>query len=392
LGAICQFCDLCALKKWLPTQLFDGHQFWPSQTVLVTDEAGTIVDLVHGADAEPGVQHLAGLLCPGFVNVHCHLELSHLKNVIAPGEGLPAFILEILAKRGAPEETMLAAMEAAVTEMKAAGIVAVGDIANQALSAQVKAQYPEMAWYHFVEASGWNPNLASPRFAAAQAVEAQTLALMPRALSSLNPHAPYSVSPALWQLLQQHFPGKTITLHHQETAAENELFETGRGGFVEMYQKLGIDQGHFVPTGTRSATAMAPLMQKAQHRIWVHNSFTTAQDLHDLAPTEQDFFCLCPTANQYIENTLPPVDLFREQGVNLVLGTDSLASNNQLSIWAEVQTLRTAFPHLPLAEVLQWATLNGAQALQMDDQLGSFAPGKKPGLVNIHQDKVFRLL
>ncbi|RYF81051.1 MAG: hypothetical protein EON98_12840, partial [Chitinophagaceae bacterium] len=98
-------------------------------------------------------------------------------------------------------------------------------------------------------------------------------------------------------------------------------------------------------------------------------------------PQPQTFFCLCVNANQYIEGVMPPVELFRKNGCRIVLGTDSLASNWSLSILDEMKTIRKHFPAIPLEEMLQWATINGANALGFDETLGSFENGKRPGVI-----------
>ncbi|HXO74250.1 MAG TPA: amidohydrolase family protein, partial [Puia sp.] len=95
------------------------------------------------------------------------------------------------------------------------------------------------------------------------------------------------------------------------------------------------------------------------------------------------YFCLCPNANRYISDLLPDVGMLVRNGCTIVMGTDSLASNHQLSILEEIKTLEEAFPQLDLAGLLQWSTYNGARALQLDGMLGSFAPGKQPGVVLI---------
>ena len=97
----------------------------------------------------------------------------------------------------------------------------------------------------------------------------------------------------------------------------------------------------------------------------------------------QTFFCLCPNANLYISNMLPDVNMLMQHSANMVLGTDSLASNDRLCILEEMKTLQHHFKELELSMLLQWATSNGSRALQMDNMLGSFGKGKKPGLVLI---------
>ena len=115
----------------------------------------------------------------------------------------------------------------------------------------------------------------------------------------------------------------------------------------------------------------------------IHNTFMEKKDLAELRKNrslDNTFFVLCPNSNLYIENELPPVDLFKEENVNICLGTDSLASNHQLSILAEMITVQRFFPLVSLGELIKWGSLNGARALKLEDQFGSFEPGKKPGV------------
>lgn len=189
-------------------------------------------------------------------------------------------------------------------------------------------------------------------------------------------------------MMMPHFEGNTVTIHNQETPAENELFLKGSGDFVQMYQAMNIDQAHFTPTGKNSLPSYFPQLQKAKNVLLVHNTTTIETDMDFAAATaaahEQSlYYALCVNANLYIENALPPVELLRSKNANIVLGTDSLSSNHQLSILSEMQTIAKHFPMIPLEEILQWATSNGASALQMDAQFGSFAPGKKPGVIAI---------
>jgi cytosine/adenosine deaminase-related metal-dependent hydrolase len=95
------------------------------------------------------------------------------------------------------------------------------------------------------------------------------------------------------------------------------------------------------------------------------------------------FWCICANANQYIEQTMPPIELLRSQKVNIVMGTDSYASNWSLNMLDEIKTIQKHLPQIALEELLGWSTINGAKALQMDKGLGSFEKGKKPGIVLI---------
>ncbi|MBK7432793.1 MAG: amidohydrolase family protein [Chitinophagaceae bacterium] len=132
-----------------------------------------------------------------------------------------------------------------------------------------------------------------------------------------------------------------------------------------------------------------PHFTQEQSIISVHNTFTSPEDIFhcksNLQPSPFNInFCLCPNANLYIENTLPPLDLLRENDVSIILGTDSFASNHQLDILEEIRIiLNQTGGSVKLEEALQWATLNGAKALRFDDRLGSFEKGKTPGIVLI---------
>jgi len=204
---------------------------------------------------------------------------------------------------------------------------------------------------------------------------------------SMAPHAPYSVSPELWEMLRPYFHQKTTSLHNQETDFEDAFFINKSGDFTRMYASMNIGLDFFEPTGKGSLQSVAEKLHGADKTLLVHDAFTTAEDIRfirnlSIAQQNEYFYCLCVNANQYISKALPPIDLFRSNNCNLVVGTDSLASNHGLSILDELKTITRNFPHVPLTEQLQWATLNGAQALGFE-HLGSFEKGKQPGVLLI---------
>jgi cytosine/adenosine deaminase-related metal-dependent hydrolase len=381
--------------------LFDGTRFLGPDQVLITTEVGTIKAIIPIKDAGENVQKIEGIILPGLVNTHCHLELSHMKGIIPEHTGLPDFILKIVNERHFPEEEIVAAIAQGEVEMLQEGIVAVGDISNNALTAAQK-QKGNLAYHTFVEISGWKPAIAEPRFANALQVLSQFRLIEAAASlnplknsgkslkSSFSPHAPYSVSSELWQMMMPHFEGNTVTIHNQETPAENELFLKGTGDFVHMYHAMNIDQTHFSPTGQNSLPSYFPQLKNAKNILLVHNTTTNESDINfatQLAKQHsQDlYYTVCVNANLYIENKLPPIEILRSKNAAIVLGTDSLSSNHQLSILSELKTISKNFPSIPLEEMLNWATLNGAKALQMDNIFGSFGIGKKPGVIAIDQ-------
>src|SRR5688572_32676239 len=118
-----------SIKKFSADLLFDGRQFI-SDVVLITDDKGVVQELVHASEATDDIQHFSGMLVPGFVNAHCHLELSHLKGIITPGRGFVPFLGQVIRSRTAVPEVINNAMEEAESAMLKEGIVAVGDICN----------------------------------------------------------------------------------------------------------------------------------------------------------------------------------------------------------------------------------------------------------------------
>jgi cytosine/adenosine deaminase-related metal-dependent hydrolase len=308
-----------------------------------------------------------------------------MKGLIPEKTGLVDFVLAVVTQRHFDAEAILDAIEVAEAEMEAGGIMAVGDICNNELTAAQKRQ-GNLRYYNFIEASGWLPERAGERFERAFALFETFSSIGP---SAIVPHAPYSVSADLWQRLVPHFAGRTASIHNQETGFEDEFFLSGGGDFTRLYAQMNIGNGHHVPSGKSSLQTYFDRMAPAATRLLVHNTFTQAPDvdyaLRNSTP-DTTFFCLCINANLYIEGRVPPVELLRAKGAPIVLGTDSLASNRGLGIHHELRSLRRHFPEVPLEELLRWATSNGAKALQMNGELGSFERGKKPGVLLLDED------
>jgi len=394
--------------------------------VLITTEDGTVEGVVPATEAGDGVEYYPGLLSPGFINCHCHLELSHMRGVVPERTGLVDFLMTVMRQRGAERETPVKegevgkadvgaaressedAMVRAEQEMLDNGIVAVGDICNTADTLSLKTE-GRLYYHNFIETMGFMEQSAKDRFAHSLGVF-QTFAeaySMPIEANSIVPHAPYSVSTALFGLVAG-FPGNhVLTIHNQETEAENEFYLSGEGDFLRLYQQMGLDVSFFRGTGKRSLTSYLPYFYRNQSLILVHNVATREEDLRAVVGAGAQaggsglkgggkggatlYFCLCPNANRYISDRLPDVGMLVRNGCVIVMGTDSLASNHQLSILEEIKTLEQAFPELGVEKLLQWATYNGARALQLDGMLGSFAPGKQPGVVLIENMEGGRL-
>lgn len=367
--------------KFKATNIFTGTEILPADNVLITDEQGVIESIVDITDAGEEVIVLDGMLSPGFVNTHCHLELSHMKGRIEPGSGLVEFLIRVIKERNFSSGSMQDAMKFADLELYNGGTVAAADICNTANSAGIK-QASKIRWRNFIEVLGFNDDNATDRLNFAKKIQDEFTTP-----TSLSPHAPYSVSSTLFRLINEASAGEIITVHNQETAAENELYMNRQGDFFELYRNLSIDPASFKASGKTSLQTYLPWLNKASDLLLVHNTCIHEQDIlfaKELTGTAINlFFCICINANKYITSQVPPLDLFRKHNCQLTIGTDSYASNHQLNMLEEIKAIHHEFAHIPLDETLRWATLNSARALKMDDTLGSFAKGKQPGIVLI---------
>jgi aminodeoxyfutalosine deaminase len=371
-------------RKLKADYLFDGYKMHPATAVLVCGQNGTIEAIVAENQAGGDLEKFPGIIAPGFINSHCHLELSHLKGLIPEKQGLVNFVLTVMNQRFQSFPLKQEAILTAETDMLNAGIIAIGDICNTPDTGVAK-QASRLSYYNFIELLGWVPEQAMARYEAGKKLAATFIGMgLDEKQLSLVPHAPYSVSAELWKLMKAGFRDKTITIHNQESAAENEFFMAGTGDLTHMYAQMKMDTSHFKVPGSRSLPFYLSRLKEAANILLVHNTYMEEADLIQARNFNQNLFlCLCPNANLYIENRLPDIPLFMKHKASLILGTDSLASNHQLSILEEMKTIKKTFPSIPTAEMLVWATSNGAKALAFDDKLGDFTQGKKPGIVLI---------
>jgi aminodeoxyfutalosine deaminase len=350
---------------------------------LILRSDGHIIDIVDRESIDPGdLQVLEGELIPGFVNAHCHLELSHMKNLIPTGTGLIDFIRSVVQYRDFPEEVIQEAMEVADQQMYEHGIVAVGDISNKTDSISVK-QNSQLAYATFVEFFDlMSPSRTQDTFSQYREVW-HSFPEDSRLRKSAVPHAPYSVTPGLFDLLKSlHRPEDTISIHNQETPGEIDMFLHSKGPFYDFYEGIGSSLEHFDASGQSSIAYAMRHMPPENRTLFVHNTLTSRTDIQTAkAWNDRVFWATCPNANLYIENRLPDYRLFLEEGAKVCIGTDSLTSNWQLSIWEEIRSILRYQSYIPFETVLKWATLHGAEALGMEHTLGSIEVGKKPGLL-----------
>jgi len=357
-----------------------------SGKVIVLNEDGVITDLVNENSLDPGkIERHAGFICPGFVNTHCHLELSYLKGKIESGGGLHHFIKEVEKRKKPGDEEIREAIKAADEEMVSKGIVVVGDICNTSNTFKYK-ESSRILYYNFIEIYAFDEARAEVAFEKGRKLQEE---LKIKVLSSINPHAPYSASQKLLRLLTEEAKKNRsiLTIHNQETADENLFFTEKKGNILERLTYFGIDTSNWKAPGISSLRYTLPQLPDSNKILLVHNTFTSQEDISFTnAYSKNLYWCFCPNANLFIENKLPKVNLFLKNNCKMTLGTDSYASNRSLSILDEIKMLRKHFPAIELEELLKWATLNGAEFLGLDGVFGSIEKNKKPGLNLVSPD------
>lgn len=336
--------------------------------VVEVDDRGTITNILRcdAIDSMASVEFFPGILIPGMVNCHCHLELSYLKGAIAEGEGYGGFARSIGAVRNNfTTEERIRSARLADAQMWEEGIEAVADIANDDLVMEVKTQ-SKIEYHTLFEFFGLNNRDVEPHFDLANRY--------PR--SYVTPHSTYSVQDEPFRQICAR-NSSLLSIHLLESDAEEGLYH-GRGSLHEWYQRMGWECDFLKYESP--AGRVAGCIDRKCRVLLVHNTRATAEDIATVeSHTKNGTWVLCPESNRFISNDRPPVELLRKSGVAIAVGTDSLASARSLSM---IENLRLLGNH-PLRELLTWATLNGAKALGIDGMKGSIEIGKRPGLVVI---------
>jgi aminodeoxyfutalosine deaminase len=379
--------------------------------VVILGDHGKIQALDHRENHDPASLEVhRGVIVPGFINAHCHLELSHMKGVAPTGTGLLPFLHTVVNFRDVSQEQIEEAIEKGDREMYEAGIVAVGDISNKADTAAVKNK-SKIRYYTFVEMFDFlKDDWAQKTFDGYYEVFKQQ-ANGNGNRKSCVPHAPYTVSSKLFQLINEANQSPlrspqsavTVSIHNQETVHEDEFFLKKTGDFIEFYKEFKIPVDEFQPTGRPSIYYALERMDPQHRTLFVHNTMTQPEEIraahewgtnspiHQFTNSPNIYWATCPNANLYIENRLPNYRHFLDTGAKVCIGTDSLTSNWQLSVLEEMKTIARFQSYVDFETLLRWATLNGAEALGFDGDLGSIEVGKKPGLNLLDVEEDFKL-
>lgn len=353
------------------------------------DENGKILETGILEGETESTEFYNGILCPGFTNAHCHIELSHLKDKFQEKTGMSGFINQINALRdSAPKEERIALIQEQFDRMYAEGVTAMADISNCDESFDAKCR-TKMYTRTFLEVFGAFPEEAEGVIKDVKALETKARSLGLDAAPT--PHSPYTMSPKLLQLSSaEGLKDGFVSYHNQESQEEEDLLISGTGALAENYR--GRNMPTPPVTGKPALLYFIENLKKVHPEpfdesiLLIHNTATNEESIDAALETFSNVtWVTCPLSNIFIHDTLAPYGLMRKKGLRIAIGTDSLSSNHILSMAEEIKCLQQHHPEIPLAEILQWACLNGAIALGKGDIFGSFEVGKCPGAVLIDQ-------
>jgi aminodeoxyfutalosine deaminase len=351
------------------------------RALITTEDDGTIINVEDtGGDLKEihSTEFYNGIIIPGFVNCHCHLELSHLKGQISKNRGLAGFLEQIRNTRDNNKENAVSSMSIADKSMHNEGVVLCADVCNTSESFNIKKE-SRIRYINLLEVFGLEPEKAGKRMD--EIIKIAGTAGEMGLLSALVPHSVYSMSLTLFRLLKNKSLNNSITsIHFMENPGEKIFLENHSGPLFSFYERSGLIPAR-LETVKSHADAILNEITKSGNLILVHNTFADRNIIRMIRERINLFWCLCPNSNIYIENECPPVNILVEEGCEIVIGTDSLASNDNLSILEELKTLQYNFPDISIEDLILWATLNGARALGEEDRFGRIETGTRPGLL-----------
>jgi cytosine/adenosine deaminase-related metal-dependent hydrolase len=325
-------------------------------------------------------------LLPGLVNAHTHLELSWLRDRVPPANRFTDWVKTLVAIRRGTEQLVTpeaaAAAREAIREAQACGTAAVGDISNS-LAAVEPMQHAGLAGVVFHELLGFK-ELDGTLIERTR--EARAAASRQGARVSLAPHAPYSTSVELFQAIRAAVTASDcpiLSVHLGESPEEVELLASGSGPWRGMLQTMGVWRDDWAIPGCGPVEFLDRHGVIDARTLVVHGVQFDAAALarvRDIGAT----LVTCPRSNQWVGVGYPPIERFYRSGVRVAVGTDSLASVEDLNLFSELKTMRWLAPTVPAGKILESATLIGAQALGLGGELGSLTPGKRAEMIAVN--------
>lgn len=365
----------------------------PIERGTVTIAAGRILAVGENRSGKPPRDLGDVALLPGLVNAHTHLEFSLIDKPLGEaGILFPKWIGKVVEYRRTQARALMVetdgfqryrrrAAERGLAELRSAATVAVGDVATAGWPREC---FPVSGLYStiFLELLGLDAAQQDSLLAMAKSFVTDLQDMGRHLRPGISPHAPYTVSPDLLRKVcelsaQERFP---VAMHLAESLAEIELLASHSGPLVEQLESMKAWHRGAIPRGIAPQNYLE-LLATADRALVIHGSFLNEGDWQLLAGRRDRMSVVyCPRTNSFFKHGRYPLAEMLSAGVRVAIGTDSLASNPDLSLLAELRHVLREHPTLPPEEVLNLGTLAGAKSLGLADRLGSIAPGKDASL------------
>jgi cytosine/adenosine deaminase-related metal-dependent hydrolase len=357
----------------------------------VAVEAGRIVACGDGEPPRgsiPGVRELDAAntaIMPALVNAHTHLELSYMRGLVPPAESFDTWVRALLALRRQFTDPFAAgiihAAGAAIAEARTAGTGVVGDISNTLVTPRLLSD-AGMSAHVFHEVLGFNAEDAGALVRAARS-RMEALDVTDGFVHvSVTAHAPYSVSPALFMAVAEHAPDALASIHLGESSEEIHFLNHGGGPIQDALQSLGVWSSKWMPPRCGPVEYIEKFGLLSERLLAVHGVHLSYRELAQLTAAGATLVT-CPRSNQWVGAGDPPVERFYASGVRVAIGTDSLASVEDLNVFAEMAAIRRLSSRVPARAILESATRIGAEALGFGSEFGTIEPGKRAALLAV---------
>ncbi len=360
---------------------------------VVVDEEGTVVAVGEAREvlgspafAMLPVERVHGVVFPGLVNAHTHLELSALRGRVPGGYGFVRWVDALVGLRTeVTQEEEAEGIARAVEELDAHGTAAVGEVTNSLGAVHALADRG-IGGCIFHEVFGTQLEKLRARVAGLEEELRERVGGWPTPdlAYAPAPHTLYTLHLDVVRMIvdEVRARGRRTSLHVAEHAAERRALEHGDGPVVEwLAARTRTDPASFAWPHAGPIEVAAAVGALDPHVLLVHLTDARPDELARVAASGAPVV-LCPRSNLYIEAKLPPLLAMREAGIEPALGTDSLASSPSLDVLAEARALADRFPRVPAAELVRMATHGGARALGRED-LGAITQGARPGVVAV---------
>ncbi|HUJ70842.1 MAG TPA: amidohydrolase family protein [Verrucomicrobiae bacterium] len=358
----------------------------PIEDGAVAIEGDTIVAV--GKSAEIRAAHSGEVrdlgervLAPGLINAHCHLDYTRLRGEVEYRGSFTEWILQLVAaKQLHPDKEYVGGIQRGIEWLTRSGTTTIVNIESfPALIDQVVPTKLRVWWC--LELMDFNRS-EEAKAAATGALEFIATHSVARGGFGFSPHAPYTASGELYRLCAQYAYGRNIplTTHLAESEEEDEMIRRGTGHMYDYFTLAGRDMSDCKRAGPTQLMSEYGVL--GPHCIAAHVNYLTPVEVA-LLKQSGTHVVHCPKTHRFFNRGMPPLTIWKAQGINVCLGTDSMASNDNLSMLDEMQTLGQMFPHMSAEELLEFATVNAAKALNQGEKLGKIAGGAWADLIAV---------